>query len=74
MDDWNKHEQDEYTGISAQRRIRRRADASGKAEEPARQDIFDTPAVPAEPEESGTPEAEIPEAREMAFVSSVQIA
>ena len=65
MDDWNKHEQDEYTGISAQRRIRRRADASGKAEEPARQDIFDTPAVPAEPEETGTPEAEIPEAREI---------
>ncbi|MBR2660014.1 MAG: hypothetical protein IKE15_01285 [Clostridia bacterium] len=64
MDDWNKDSQDEYTGITAQRRIRRRADASGKAEDPGRPDVFGAPAELAEPEiPAGKPE-ELPESGE----------
>ena len=60
MDNWNSNDQDEYTGITAQRRNRRRADASEKAGEPVQPDVFDMPAVEEEP--AGTETAEAPEA------------
>ena len=67
MDKWNRNDQNAYTGITAQRRNRRRADTELKA--PAASAVPEGPATDTEPEVS--PESLIPE-RFRAYMKPVE--